>query len=57
MKLFRRLSSSATPTEPSSVGKLVFFGGNGFVGQNMIRVALQLGYDVVSISRSGINWV
>ncbi len=39
-------------TEPERK-KLVLFGGNGFVGQGIVRAALKKGVDIVSISRSG----
>jgi len=34
-------------------GKMVVFGGNGFVGSEVVRTLTQRGYDVISISRSG----
>merc|ERR1712242_505989 len=34
-------------------GKIVVFGGNGFVGSECVRTMASRGYDVVSISRSG----
>jgi uncharacterized protein YbjT (DUF2867 family) len=33
--------------------QVIVFGGNGFVGQAVCRAALDLGADVVSVSRSG----
>ena len=33
--------------------KIVVFGGNGYVGQSVVRAALKLGFDVTSIARSG----
>jgi len=33
--------------------KVVVFGGNGYVGGHICRNALNLGYNVVSINRSG----
>lgn len=48
----RFLTNEAAEVQPPP-DKIVLFGGNGYVGQNMIRVALQLGYDVISISRTG----
>jgi uncharacterized protein YbjT (DUF2867 family) len=35
------------------MSRLVIFGGNGYVGQRIVRSALAFGYDVISISRSG----
>lgn len=40
------------PDFPRS-GKIVVFGGTGFVGQEVCRIAACRGYDVISISRSG----
>jgi len=34
-------------------GKMVVFGGTGFVGQEICRTMAQRGYDVISVSRSG----
>jgi len=34
-------------------GKMIVFGGNGFVGQEVCRTMAQRGYDVISISRTG----
>ena len=44
----RKFSSQQSP-----IGKLVVFGGNGFVGQSAIISALKLGFNVTSINRSG----
>ena len=33
--------------------KIVVFGGNGYVGQNVCQCAVELGISVMSISRSG----
>lgn len=33
--------------------KIVLFGGNGFVGQAMVDVALRQGIDIISVNRSG----
>lgn len=46
MGLLRLLSSSAKR-------RIVVFGGNGFVGQNIIKTALRAGINVTSINRSG----
>ena len=56
----KRLFSTATDK-----AKVVVFGGNGYVGSHVCRNALNLGYSVVSVNRSGVphklgansNWV
>ena len=39
--------------EPGSKGKLLVLGGTGFVGSKVCELALEAGYDVVSVSRRG----
>jgi len=44
----KRLFSTVTEK-----AKVIVFGGNGYVGSHICRNALNLGYSVVSINRSG----
>eukprot|EP00903_Cladosiphon_okamuranus_P010693 g10106.t1 len=46
-------SPSPSDEQNAAVPKVVVFGGNGFVGQNVCQAALLLGADVVSVNRSG----
>ncbi|CAM9466405.1 unnamed protein product [Pylaiella littoralis] len=42
-----------TSSQKDDIPKVVVFGGNGFVGQNVCQAALLMGADVVSVNRSG----
>jgi len=42
-----------TESAGSSKGKLLVLGGTGFVGATVAKLALDRGYDVVSLSRRG----
>ncbi|CAM9319310.1 unnamed protein product [Scytosiphon promiscuus] len=43
----------ASEQDQDDAPKVVVFGGNGFVGQNVCQAALRLGAEVVSVNRSG----
>lgn len=46
-------SAGTTRTTERKMKKIVVIGGNGYVGQQVVKAALRAGSDVVSISRSG----
>lgn len=46
--VFRSFCSKAIKSE-----RIVVFGGNGYVGQQVVKAALLAGVDVTSINRSG----
>ena len=46
--VFRSLCTKAIKSE-----RIVVFGGNGYVGQQVVKAALLAGVDVTSINRSG----
>ncbi|KAJ1411897.1 hypothetical protein B484DRAFT_402506 [Ochromonadaceae sp. CCMP2298] len=46
-------SASGTASATAARKKIVVFGGNGFVGSEIVKAALDAGHEVVSINRSG----
>ena len=45
--------AEATTSSSASSNRIVVFGGNGYVGNSVIRAALSMGLEVTSIARSG----